>query len=88
MKQLISEKQESGTDDSTKNLRADLDTIMDNMKNMMNDLYNFIAGSSHVNFDEQTGVWKEIMNRKKKPLKEIILEATEEQKNTEEKRTL
>ena len=80
MKQLISEKQESGTDDSTKNLRADLDTIMDNMKNMMNDLYNFTAGSSLMNRQ----VWKEIMNRKKKPLKEIILEATEEQKREAE----
>ena len=76
MNQLISEEQESGT--------------MDNMKNMMNDLYKFIAGPSHGKFDEQTGVWKEVVNRKSKPLKKIILEATEEQKReeAEEKRTM
>ena len=64
MKQIISEKQESGTDHSTKNLRADLGTTMDIMKNMINDLDKFIAGPSHVKVDEQTGVWKEIVNRK------------------------
>ena len=65
------------------NLRADLDTIMDSMKNMMNDLYKFIAGPSHGKVDEQTGVWKEVVNRKMNPLKEIILEATEEQNREE-----
>ena len=77
-KQLISEEQESGTDHSTKKLRADLDTTLDNMKNMMNDLYKFIAGPSHGK------VWKEVVNRKVKPLKEIILEATEEHKRKAE----
>ena len=57
VKQLISEEQENGTDFSTKKLRADLDTTMDNTKNMMNDLYKFIAGPSHGKVDEQTGVW-------------------------------
>ena len=56
---------------------------MDNMKNMMNDLYKLTAGPSHGNFNEQTGIWKEVVNRKSKPLKEIILEATEEQKREE-----
>ena len=56
---------------------------MDNMKNMMNDLYEFVAGSSHGKVDEQTGVWEEIVNRKVKPLKEIIIIATEKQKREE-----
>ena len=83
VKQFISEEQESGTDHSTKKLRADLDTTMYNLKNMMNDLYKFLARPSHGKIDEQTGVWKEFVNRKVKPLKEIILEATEEQKRDE-----
>ena len=49
----------------------------------MNDLYKFIKGPSHGKVDEQTGVWKEVVNRKAKPLKEIILEALEEQKREE-----
>ena len=63
---------------------------MDNLKNMMNDLYKFIARPSHGKVDEQTGVWKEDVNRKLKPLKEIIIEVTEEQKGeeAEEKITL
>ena len=84
VKQLISEEQESGIDHSTKKIRADLDTTLDNMKNMMNCLYKFIAGPSHGKVDEQTGVWKEVVNRKVKPLKEIILEATEEHKREAE----
>ena len=58
VKQLISEEQESGTDHSTKKLRADLDTTMYNMKNKMTDVCKFIAGKSHGKVDEQTGVWK------------------------------
>ena len=93
VKHLISEEQESGTNHSTKKIRADLDTTMDNMKNIMNDLYKFITGQSHGNVDEQTRVWREVVNLKVKPLKEIIIEASEEQKRkeagkTEEKRTL
>ena len=84
MKQLISEKQESGTDHSTKKLRADLDTTTINMKNTMNDLYKFIEGPSHGKVDEQTRVWKEVVNPKVKPLKDIIIEATEEQKREAE----
>ena len=77
-KQLISEEQKSGTNHLTKNLRADLDTTINNMKNMMKDLYKFIAGPSHVKVHGQTGVLKEVVYRKMKPLKEIITEATEE----------
>ena len=44
---------------------------MDKMKSMMIDLYKFIAGPTHGNVDEQTGIWKEIVNPKVKPLKEI-----------------
>ena len=50
-------------------------------KNMMNDIYKFIAGSSQV--DEQTGVCKEPVNRNVKPLIEIIIEAAKEQKKEE-----
>ena len=64
VKQLISEQQETETDHSTKKLGADLDTTMDNMKNMLKNLYKFIAGPSHRKVDKQTGVWKEVVNRK------------------------
>ena len=53
------------------------------MKNMMNDVYKFIAGSSHGKVDEQTGVCKELVNRNLKPLEEIIIETTKEQKKEE-----
>ena len=54
VKQLIREEQESGTDHSTKKLRADLDTTMYNMKNKMTDVFKFIAGTPHGKGDEQT----------------------------------
>ena len=56
VKQLISEEQESGTDQSTKKLRADLDTTMDNMKTMMNDFYKLKEGPSHGKAGDQTGI--------------------------------
>ena len=56
---------------------------MDNLKNMMNDLYRLIAGPFHGKVDDQTGVWKEFVNRKVKSLKNIIIEALEEQKKEE-----
>ena len=83
VQQLISEEQETGTDHSTKKLGADLDTTMENMKNLMNELLKPKAGPSHGKIDKQTGVWKEVLNRKVKPLKDIIIGATEEQKREE-----
>ena len=71
------------TGNRTKKLRADLDTTMENMKNLMNELLKPKAGPSHGKIDKQTGVWKEVLNRKVKPLKDIIIEATEEQKREE-----
>ena len=62
VKQLISEEQESGTDHSTKKLRADLDTTLYNMKNKMTDLYKLIAGTSQGKVDEQRGVRKEAVS--------------------------
>ena len=53
------------------------------MKNMMSDLYKIIAGPCHGKVDKQTGVWKVDVNRKVKSLKEIIIEAAEEQKRKE-----
>ena len=56
---------------------------MDITKNMINHLYKLIARPSHGKVDEQTGDRKEVVNRKVKPLKEIIIQATEEQKREE-----
>ena len=53
------------------------------MKNMMIDLYKIIAGPCHGKVDKQTGVWKEDVSRKVKSLKEIIIEAAEEEKREE-----
>ena len=64
-------------------LRSDLDKTMVNLKHMMNDFYKFEAGPRAVNQTEQK-TWDVAQQPKVKPLKEIIMEASEEQKREEE----
>ena len=64
-------------------LRSDLDKTMANLNHMMNDFYKFVAGPRAVNQAEQKP-WDVAQQPKAKPLKEIIMEASEEQKGKEE----
>ena len=63
-------------------LRRDLDKTMENLKHMMNDFYKFVAGPRAVNQTEQKP-WDVAQKPKVKPLKEIIMKASEEQKREE-----
>ena len=56
---------------------------MANLSDMMNDFYMFVAGPRAVNQAEQKP-WDVVQQPKFKPLKEIIIEASEEQKGEEE----
>ena len=64
-------------------LRSDLDKTMANLNHMMNDIYKFVAGPRAVNQTEQKP-WDVAQQPKVKPLKEIIMEASEEQKREKE----
>ena len=64
-------------------LRSDLDKTMVNLNHMMNVFHKFVAGPRAVNQTEQKP-WDVAQHSKIKPLKEIILEASEEQKREEE----
>ena len=64
-------------------LRSDLDKTMANLNHMMNDLYKFVAGPRAVNQIEQKP--RDVAQQPKdKPLKEILMEASDEQKREEE----
>ena len=72
-------------------LRSDLDNTRANLNHMINDFYKFVAGPKDVNQSEQKP-WDVAQQPKVKPLKEIIMETSEEQKEKkkptkEEKRT-
>ena len=64
-------------------LRSDLDNTMANQNHMMNDFYKFVAGPRAVNQTEQKP-WDVAQQPKVKPIKEIIMEASEEQKREKE----
>ena len=66
-------------------LRSDLDKTMVNLNHMMNDFYKFVAGPRAVNQTEQKP-WDVAQQLRVKPLKEIIMEASEEQKREDDKR--
>ena len=64
-------------------LRSDLDKTMVNLNHMMNDFYKFVAEARAVNQIEQKP-WDMAQQPKVKPLTEIIMEASEEQKREED----
>ena len=57
-------------------LRSDLDKTMVNLNHMMNDFYKFVAEPRAVNQIEQKP-WGMAQQPKVKPLKKIIMEASE-----------
>ena len=57
--------------------------MMEKLNTMMTEMCRFITGPSHRKVDENTGAWKKVTNGKVKLIKEIVIEATEEQKRAE-----